>query len=177
MKTLKLLLAILLLAAPLAAGAQARDPDTYFFNPLTGDLKAELADAKSGGKKGVFLMFEQEGCPGCAYMKANILNRVEVQRYYRERFLNFSVDIYGAVPLNDFAGRDRTEKGYALAVGVKGTPTLVFYDLDGKEVVRLLGAVQEVDEFLLLGEFVSSGAYKTQKFAEYRQQRQRNRGS
>ena len=110
-------------------------------------------------------------------MKANILNRPDVQRYYRERFLNFSVDIYGSVPLNDFAGRDRTEKGYAQAVGVKGTPTLVFYDLDGKEVVRLLGAVQEADEFLLLGEFVSSGAYKTQKFAEYRQQRQRNRGS
>jgi len=177
MKPFKLLVMILLLAAPLAAGAQARDPDTYFFNPLTGDLKAELADARSSGKKAVFLMFEQEGCPGCAHMKSQVLNRPDVQRYYRERFLNFSVDIFGSVPLSDFAGRDRTEKAYAQAAGVKGTPTLVFYDLNGTEVVRILGAVQEADEFMLLGEFVSSGAYRTQKFAEYRQQRQRNKGS
>jgi thioredoxin-related protein len=60
---------------------------------------------------------------------------------------------------------------------VKGTPTLVFFDLDGAEVVRILGPIREANEFMLLGEFVASGAYRTRKFAEYKQEVQRKKGS
>ena len=160
-----------------AGGSETRDPYQYFFNPLAGDLKAELSDARAAGKKAVFLMFEQEGCPGCLHMKNHVLNRPDVQKFYREHFLNFTIDIYSSVPVADFAGRAYTEKTYALSLKVKGTPTLLFYDPDGKEVVRILGAVREADEFVTLGEFVASGAYKTRKFAEYRQDLQRKKGS
>ncbi|HUF80893.1 MAG TPA: hypothetical protein VMN03_07135 [Burkholderiales bacterium] len=57
----RLALLFVLLGLPgAAAGAEGRDPYTHFFHPLTGDLKAELSDAKSAGRKAVFLMFEQE---------------------------------------------------------------------------------------------------------------------
>jgi hypothetical protein len=56
---LALILALLGLAGA-AAGAERRDPCTQFFHPMTGDLKAELSDARSAGRKAVFLMFEQE---------------------------------------------------------------------------------------------------------------------
>lgn len=171
------LLATLAVVANLAGAAETRDPYTYFFNPHTGDLKAELADARSAGKKAVFLLFEQEGCPGCIHMKNHVLNRPEVQEFYRGRFLNFAVDIHGAVPITDFVGRARTEKSYSEALKIKGTPTLLFYDLDGNEVVRILGTVREPEEFLLLGEFVASGAYKSRKFAQYRQEQSRRNGS
>ncbi len=46
-------------------------------------------------------------------MKRNVLNRVDVQDFYHERFFNFSMDIFGAVPVRDFTGRDFTEKSYA----------------------------------------------------------------
>jgi thioredoxin-related protein len=171
-------LSLLLLGAPLLAGAaEGRDPYTYFFSPHTGDLKVELADARKAGKKAVFLMFEQEGCPGCIHMKQHVLNQPEVQKFYRDRFASFAVDIHGAVPLNDFSGRSLTEKAYAQAASVKGTPTLVFFDLAGTEVLRLLGPVREADEFMLLGDFVASGAYKTRKFAEYKQELLRKKGS
>jgi thioredoxin-related protein len=172
------LLTIALLCAPLlASAAESRDPYTHFFQPLTGDLKAELGDARSGGKKAVFLMFEQEGCPGCAHMKNHVLSRPDVQNFYREHFLNFAIDIYSSVPVTDFAGRAYTEKTYALSLKVKGTPTLVFYDTDGKEAIRILGVIKEPAEFLLLGEFVASGAHKTRKFAEYKQDIHRKKGS
>ena len=172
------LLPIILLCAPLlATAAESRDPYTYFFQPLTGDLKAELGDAKSGSKKAVFLMFEQEGCPGCRHMREHVLNRADVQKFYREHFLNFAIDIYSSVPVADFTGRAHTEKSYAQSLQVKGTPTLVFYDLDGREAVRILGVVKEPAEFLLLGEFVASGAHKSRKFAEYKQDIHRKKGS
>lgn len=161
----------------MAAESETRDPYTYFFNLTMGDLKSDLADARSAGRKGLFVMFEQEGCPGCAFMKENVLNRPDIQKFYRDNFVNLSIDIYGSVTVTDFAGRTATEKGYAQASRVRGTPTLVFYDLAGNEVVRLLGAVKDAREFMLLGEFVASGAYKSRKFAEYKLELQKKKGS
>jgi thioredoxin-related protein len=161
-----ILLLCALLVATLARAAETRDPYTYFFNANTGDFRAELADAKNAGKKAIFVLFEQEGCPGCLHMKNHVLNRPDVQKFYRERFVNFTVDIYSAVPITDFAGRGVTEKDYARSLRVKGTPTLLFYDLAGKEVLRIVGPVRDADEFMRLGEFVASGAYLHRKFAE-----------
>ena len=150
------------------ASAQTRDPEDHFFSLNGGDLKAEIADAKKAGKKAIMVFFEQDGCPGCAYMKERVLNRVDVQEFYRSRFVNLSVNIFGSVPIRDFAGRDYTEKSFAQSVNITGTPTFIFYDLAGNEAVRHVGAIRSVDDFKLLGEFVASGAYKSRKFAEYK---------
>ena len=178
---LKALTRLFLLAVVLAAGsvpaAESRDPEDHFFNLNTGDLKAELADARSAGKSAILVMFEQDGCPGCLYMKKNVLNRVDVQKFYREHFVNFTINIFGAVPIRDFAGRDFTEKSYSQSLGINGTPTFAFYDLEGNEVLRIVGPVKAAAEFLLLGEFVASGAYKSRKFAEYRQSQRRKKGN
>ena len=159
-----------------ASAAEPRDADQHFFNLNTGDLKAEAHDAKQAGKKALFFMFEQEGCPGCLHMKRNVLNRGDVQAYYRERFVNFSIDIHGAVPLRDFAGRDFTEQRYAQTLRINATPTLVFFDLDGNEIARVIGPVKDAAEFLLLGEFVASGAYRSSRFADYKQVHRKRRG-
>jgi thioredoxin-related protein len=140
----------------------------HFFDPHLGDLKADLGDARKAGKKAILLVFEQEGCPGCLYMHRNILSRTDVQQFYHQHFYSFAIDIHSAVPLRDFGGRDSTEQGYSRLIGVKGTPTFAFYDLEGAEVVRMTGVIREPAEFMLLGEFVASGAYKTSRFADYR---------
>ena len=163
-------LALAVIAAP---AAESPDPALHFFHPNIGDLRADLADAKKEGKKAVLLVFEQEGCPGCLYMHRNVLSRPDVQQFYRKHFYSFAIDIHSAVPLRDFAGRDSTEQGYARTLGVRGTPTFAFYDLSGQEIVRMFGVIEDPDEFLLLGEFVASGAYQTRKFAEYRLRRKK----
>lgn len=165
------------LAAESAVSAETRDPEDHFFNLNSGDFKSEAADARHAGKKAILVMFEQDGCPGCYYMKQHVLNRVDVQKFYRQRFVIFSVNTFGAVPIQDFSGRDLTEKSYAQSVDIIGTPTFLFYDLNGKEVARFVGPVKRVEDFMLLGEFVASGAYKTRKFAEYLQSHRKSKGS
>lgn len=155
--------------APAAAPVATRDAMAHFFDANTGDLRAELAEAKAAGKKAVLLMYEQEGCPACLYMKQHVLNRVDVQDLYRRHFVSFTIDIHGAVPLKDFKGGDITEKAFAARAGVRATPTFAFHDPGGTEVVRITGAVRDVGEFKLLAEFVASGAYKTRRFAEHKQ--------
>ena len=73
----------------------------------------------------------------------------------------------------DFGGREVSEKRYAQSLRVNATPTLLFFDLEGKEIARVVGPVKDVAEFLLLGQFISSGAYRSSKFAEYREQARR----
>jgi len=173
MKSLRILLCglLLILGSGMAQAQQAvtRDAMTHFFDANTGDLRAELADAKAAGKKAILLMYEQEGCPACLYMKQNVLNRADVQDLYRKHFVNFTIDLFGAVPLKDFRGRDITEKAFAAEARVRATPTFAFHDLSGAEVVRITGAVRDVGEFKLLAEFVASGAYRSRSFAEHRQ--------
>lgn len=163
-----LLLALsLALAAPLHA--EVRDPETHFFQAKFGDFKAELDTAREQGKKGVFLFFEMDECPFCARMKATILNQSEVQDAYRRDFLVYTLDVNGDLPMTDFAGRETTEKAFALDNRVRATPTLVFVDLDGKIVARHTGPTRDVADFLLLGRYVAEGAYRDGPFAAYKQ--------
>ncbi|MHB1353179.1 MAG: SoxW family protein [Thiobacillus sp.] len=157
----------LLLAAP--AWAETRDPASHFFQPKFGDFQAELEAAKEQGKKGVFLFFEMDECPFCERMRTTILNQSDVQEAYRAQFLVYSIDVNGDTPMTDFKGKATTEKDFAFAHRVRATPTLLFFDLDGKLVARHTGPTKDKAEFLLLARYVAEGAYAKQPFTRYKQ--------
>lgn len=166
----KLLLGLMLCLCALAVQAETRDVQQHFFNSHLGDFKAELDTAKQEGKQGILLMFEMEECPFCHRMKQTVLSQSEVQDYYRKHFLIFSVDTEGANALVDFAGKDTTEKKFALDLRVRATPVFIFFDLNGQPLTRFTGAAKDAKEFMTLGRFVVEGAYKTMPFAKYKQQ-------
>jgi thioredoxin-related protein len=149
----------------------------HFFDLNTGDLRAELADAKSQGRKAVMVFFEQEGCPGCRHMKENVFNVRSVQEYFHRNFVSLPLDIHGSVALKDPRGRDFTEKTYAQSLKVRATPTFIFYDLSGAQIVRIVGPLGTPEEFLLLGHFVTSGAYKSRTFAQFKREQPLSKGS
>jgi thioredoxin-related protein len=169
LRRLVVLAALLLPALAGAQGAPPRDPMQHFFTPSLGDLKAELDDARGAGKRAAFVMYMRDDCPYCERMKKNILSQRAVQEWYRSRFAVLAVDVKGAVAITDFAGEATTEKDFALAQGVKYTPVIVFYDFTGKPLTRVDGEIRTVEEFMLLGEFVASGACARMKFADYKQ--------
>jgi len=160
----------LLFLAHVTASAEIRDPQNHFFMPKLGDFKEELAVAKSEGKQGVLIMFEMEDCPFCSRMKATILNQSAVQDWYRKHFLIYAMDVKGDTAMIDFKGKDTTEKAFALDHRARATPTFLFFDLEGNPVTRFTGATQTVDEFLLLGRYVTNGVYKTTPFNVYKRQ-------
>jgi thioredoxin-related protein len=166
----KLLVVALLLTLSGWVHAETRDVDQYFFDQKLGDFKAELATAKQEGKQGILLMFEMEECPFCHRMKTTILNQSEVQDYYRQHFLIFSVDIKGDTTMVDFKGKDTTEKQFAIENRVRATPVFAFFDLDGNQMTRFTGAANDVNEFLQLGHYAAEGAYKDVSFSKFKQQ-------
>ncbi|RTZ78641.1 MAG: thioredoxin [Gammaproteobacteria bacterium] len=161
-----------------AAGAvETRNPETHFFNQTFGDFSEELENAREQGKKGILIMFEMEECPFCHRMKQRVLNRKDVQDYFREHFLIFSVDIEGDIEITDFKGNPTTMKDFAFRqFRVRATPVFQFFDLEGKPIRRgrYTGATRDAEEFLLLGRYIVEEAYRKTSFTRYkRSQRKR----
>ncbi len=168
-----LLLALLLVDSQVFA-AETHDPGTHFFDETWGDLQEELETARAEGKKGILLFFELDECPFCHRMKRSVLNRPEVQKYFRTHFRIFTIDIEGDVEMVGFQGNAITQKDFSFKANrVRATPVMVFYDLDGKEIMRYTGATSGVEEFLWLGEFIAEGHYETMRFTKYKRQKAR----
>jgi thioredoxin-related protein len=163
----QLLIAFFLLFSA-SSWAETRDPLNFFFQPKLGDFQAELDLAKQQGKQGIFLFFEMDDCPFCERMKTTILNQSDVQDTFRANFLLYSIDVNGDTEMTDFQGTSTTEKAFAFAHRVRATPTLLFFGLDGKLLARHTGPTKDKAEFLLLGKYVTEGAYSSQPFTKYK---------
>jgi thioredoxin-related protein len=168
------LVALMVTGLPPAASAveAMRDPMQYFFNQSFGSLPDEVAAAKAGGQQGILIMFEADDCPWCAKMKATVLNQVTVQDFYRKHFRILMMDVNGDVPMTDFSGQEMPQKDFAFKHNrVRATPVFAFFDLDGKLVTRYTGATRDAREFMWLGEFVTTGAWKKTNFTAYKRER------
>ena len=148
---------------------QPRDPTEHFFHQGFGDFSEELENAREEGLKGVLLFFEDDDCPFCARMKSSILNRPEVQDYFRSHFRILSVDVNGDLEITDFKGDAMAEKDFASRHNrVRATPVMAFFNLDGKRVARYTGAASSIEEFMLLGRYVVEEQYRKSSFVRYK---------
>lgn len=167
----KLLISLgLLCLSALVNSAPPHDPYKHFFNETWNDFPEELEKARAQGKSGILLFFEMDECPFCHYMKTSVLNQPEVQAYYREHFLNFTVDIEGDVEVVNFKGEHVKQKDFAFKEHrVRATPVIAYFDLEGKRIHRHIGKTNGVDEFMWMGEYIVEGAYKNMPFVRYKQ--------
>ena len=170
----RILIALLFLF-PLAP-AHAAEGWERFFELSFGDLRAETAEAQKSGRQGLVVMYHFDACPYCTRMKNEVLARPEVQAHYQARFRAIAVDTRGAQEVTGFDGRTLREKEFARAHGVRGTPTFQFYAPDGTLLATHVGAIYDPVVFMLLGDYVASGAYTSSSFTAYRQSKQK-RGS
>lgn len=149
-----------------------RDPMEYFFHQSFNNLDEELEIALEENKSGIFIMFSDKDCPWCLKMKTTIMNRVDVQDYYRQHFRLLTIDIRGDTQMTDFEGNEIDEKDFAFKQHrVRATPVFMFFDTTGKKTMRLTGIVRNATEFLWLGEYVVSETYQKINFTKYKRQR------
>ena len=153
-----------------------RSPEEHFFDETFWDFSEELERAKEENKKAILLMFEMDECPFCHRMKRTVLNRAEVQDYFKEHFLIFPVDIEGDVSMVDFAGNEIKMKDFAFKrFRVRATPTYLFFDLEGNPIKRsrFTGAMQKKEEFLLYGQFIVDEEYEKSSFSRYKRNKKK----
>lgn len=127
-------------ALPLAAqvpSPHAIDIPKWFSNSLL-DFRDEIPEAARAGKR-VMLYFGQDGCPYCkALMKANFSGGPLTERV-RRHYTAIAVNIWGDTEATWTDGRRFTEKTLARELKVQFTPTLIFFETDGRIALRLDG--------------------------------------
>lgn len=131
-----LLLALLLAASsPLAA---QEVPDWFAETFL--DFREDVVQASKEGKR-VMVYFWLRGCPSCKRLVEVTFRDPAVAARMRKQFVPIAINVLGDRDVTWTDGRSSSEKGLVAALGVTGTPTIVFLDEKGAAVQRLVGYV------------------------------------
>jgi len=147
MKSVAAALAALVLAAAGLTGA-AEDPAALkagvpyslpeWFKPSFLDFRQDVAEARRQDKH-VMVFLHLDHCPYCARLLKESFTSGDNHDFIRKHFEVIAVNVRGSLEVKWVNGATYTERGLAGHLGVRGTPTLVFLDQEGKNVLQLSG--------------------------------------
>lgn len=172
---------LLLLSTPAQAGEKTFDNDIYGFDdtPLAEplhypdwfkesflDLGDDLQEALEAGKQGIVVYFGQKRCAYCRMLMQVNFGLRDIREYTQRHFDLIPIDIWGVRELTDINGETLTERQFALRERTNFTPSLIFYDAQGNEALRLRGYYPPY-QFRAALEYVADGHYKREPFAQY----------
>lgn len=129
------------------------------------DLKEDVAQATAKHKR-LMLYIGQDGCPYCRELMQNNFSQKPIVDYTREHFDVLAINMWGDAEVTDFSGKHLTEKEFAKQLKVQFTPTLLFFDEQGKVVLRLNGYLPP-HQFTAALQFVAGHKNEASSFREY----------
>jgi thioredoxin-related protein len=145
---LRVTLIALALVAPQAAGAAA-GADSFNPSPHAIDIPAWVRetfldfreDARAAAKEGKRLVvyFGQDGCPYCRELMQVSFRQKDIADKTRRHFHAVAINLWGDREVTWIDGKVLSEKTLAARLKVQFTPTLLFLDEKGAEVLRVNG--------------------------------------
>ncbi|QYZ66310.1 MAG: thioredoxin [Gammaproteobacteria bacterium (ex Lamellibrachia satsuma)] len=126
----------------------ARGDEGQVFEP--GDLNEEdyfippphnLDRTRFKGERPLVVFFEQGECHACDVLHGQPLRDPAINKLFR-KFDNVQLDIYSESPVITPDGRQTTAKAWAQDLGLFYTPSLIFFDEGGKEIMRVDSVVR-----------------------------------
>jgi thioredoxin-related protein len=122
------------------------------------DSTARLADNRDRSMRPLVVMFEQPTCRDCDELHDDILSREPVI-YSLSAFDGVILDSYSRESIQTVDGREMPIRDWANELGIKYTPSLVFFDPAGREVFRTEGYFKSFHIHGAL-DYVATGAYQ-----------------
>lgn len=124
------------------------DPDDDALPPVTivqaANLQLDGLQAKQR-QVPILLMFAQEGCSWCRYVEEDQLKPMLRNADYRARVIIRQVMLDGTDSITDFDGRRTDANHLAMRYNASLTPTVIFVDSKGKQLVPSLVGVSNRD--------------------------------
>ncbi len=131
------------------------------------DLRDDLQVATGAHRKrGLVVYFHQEDCAYCQALIETNFGSEDISRYTQRYFDVVSIDIWGSREVVDPGGVVLTERDYAVREQTNFTPSLIFYDADGNQALRLRGYYPPY-RFRAALEYVADGHYRQESFPDY----------
>jgi thioredoxin-related protein len=139
-------------------------PDWFKLSFL--EIEGDIQEAKDNNKKGLIIYFGQKFCAYCkAHLERN-WDQKDIVNYTQKNFDVIAINIKGQRPVVDFDGKTYTEKSFAAFKQTNFTPSVIFYNTEGKEVLRLRG-YRPPYQFRAALEYVADEHYAQETFASY----------
>ncbi len=176
MKAVLLSLLFLLQAAPALAGGDAFSFDDTpleevivhpdWFKESFLDLQDDLREAVDAGKTGIIVYFGQQRCAYCKKLMDTGFSEPDIVEYIKRRFDVIAIDIWSPEEVTLPDGRTMSQRDYAIALDTNFTPSLVFYDEQGRIALRLRGYYPPYQLRAAL-EYVADDHYLKERFPDY----------
>lgn len=129
------------------------------------DLEEDISDAASNNKR-LVVYFWQPGCPYCSQLWEDNFSQQKIEDDFRQNFEIVALNMWGDREVVSVAGNDYTEKSFSEALGIKYTPTLLFFD-ENKKVVHQVNGYLPPDDFQRVMAYVAEKKEKQQSFGEF----------
>jgi len=137
-----------------------------WFSISSGSLNDDLEESLAEGKIGLIVYFGQKRCAYCEQFLETNLGIDEIQKYLRANYNIIPIDIWGIDEVKDTDGKSYSERELSIHYKTNFTPSLVFYDREGKPVFRLRGYYRPY-RFRAALTYVVEGFYKKESFRDY----------
>ena len=165
-KNLFLLTAILLFTNSAFAAEGVKVVYPGWFKDSFYDLKVDLQEARAGGKKGILLFFSMKTCSYCKAIIETTFQQEDIVKRLRRNYDVIGLEIFSDTEIVNIDGQTFWAKDFAVHEKAKFTPTMIFYDLNGKKQLRLIG-YQSPKKFRVAQDFLASGKYTQMKLSDY----------
>jgi thioredoxin-related protein len=139
-------------------------PDWFKLSFL--DLRDDLKEARQEGKDGLMVYFGQKYCAYCKAFLEKDLTKEDIRTYIMKHFDVIGIDIHGQRMVTDLSGREMEESRFAVQENTNFTPSVIFYNRDGREALRLRGYYPPY-RFRAALEFVADNHYSKESFRDY----------
>lgn len=137
-----------------------------WFNLSFLDFRDDLQGVRDAGKAGLIVYYGQKYCAYCKAFLKHDLEKKDIQTYLRKHFDIVGVDIHGFREVTGMDGEVLSESAFSRKQQINFTPSLVFYNTDGEEALRLRGYYPPY-RFRAAMEFVADKHYSNENFRDY----------
>ena len=128
------------------------------------DLGEDISEAGEAGKR-LMVFFYQDGCPYCKKLLQDNFGQRDIAEKTRKNFDVVSINIWGDRDVS-FGEIETIEKDFAAKLKVMYTPTLIFFNEQGKAVLRANGYYHP-GKFNAALDYVLGHHDKKEKFRAY----------
>ena len=139
-------------------------PDWFKLSFL--EIADDINEVKNKNKKGLIIYFGQKYCPYCKAHMINNWQQDDIVKYTQKYFDVVAINVKGQKPVLSFAGISYTEKTFSAYKKTNFTPSTLFYNTQGKEVLRLRG-YRPPYQFRAALEYVADAHFEKETFKNY----------
>jgi len=139
-------------------------PDWFKLSFL--EISDDIKEAKDQNKKGLIIYFGQKFCPYCKAHIENNWGQKDIIQYTQKNFDVIAINVKGQRPVVAANGKTYTEKSFSALKKTNFTPSILFYNTQSQEILRLRG-YRPPYQFRAALEYVADEHYKKESFRNY----------